>query len=56
MGGGEGMKQGRRPTKKQKIAIAQVGLNYSNWLVTKNLPDTLHIAHRETGRERRIPV
>ncbi|WP_438800611.1 DUF6906 family protein [Acinetobacter baumannii] len=48
------MKSGKRPTRKQKLAIQAARLNPANWLVTKNLPDTLHLVHRETGRERII--
>lgn len=50
------MKQGRKPTRKQKLAIQAARLNPANWLVTKNLPDKLHLVHRETGRERTILV
>lgn len=46
------MKQGKRPTRKQKLIIADMGLNPYNWLVTKNLPGELHLEHRDTGRPR----
>ncbi|WP_209121552.1 hypothetical protein [Alkalihalobacillus sp. BA299] len=49
------MKNGKAPTKKQKIAIKEVGLNPNNWLVSKNLQEELHIVHRETGRLKVIP-
>ncbi|MDQ0228442.1 DUF6906 family protein [Metabacillus niabensis] len=52
------MKQGKRPTRNQKMLIKQVGLNPNNWLIVKNLQHEheLHIAHRETGRLRVIPA
>jgi hypothetical protein len=50
------MKQGKRPTKKQKMALKAARLNPENWLVTKNVQGKLHIVHRETGRERIIPA
>lgn len=48
------MKQGKKPTRKQKLIIAAARLNPDNWLVTKNLPGKLHLEHRETGRARVI--
>ncbi|MED0673165.1 hypothetical protein P4S95_23605 [Aneurinibacillus aneurinilyticus] len=50
------MKNGKRPTRKQKLAMEAVRLNPENWLVTKNLPGELHLVHRETNRERKLPV
>ncbi|WP_425387693.1 DUF6906 family protein [Aneurinibacillus terranovensis] len=50
------MKAGKRPTRKQKQAIQFARLNPANWLVTKSLPDKLHLVHRETGRERKLPM
>lgn len=46
------MKNGKRPTLKQRKAIAKAGLDPANWLVTKNLLDALHLEHRHTGQER----
>lgn len=40
------MKHGKRPTKKHKIIIQNAGYNPANWLVTKNLPNEIHIVHR----------
>lgn len=52
------MKNGKNPTRQQKIAIKSVGLSVANWLVYKH--DTklnmLHIMHRETGSKREIPA
>lgn len=49
------MKSGKRPTKKQKMAIGDVGLNSNNWLVYKNVNGMLHLVHRYTGTTRVIP-
>lgn len=48
------MKQGRKPTRKQKEAIKWSGLNPDNWLVYKKDTEHLHIVHRETGSTRKI--
>lgn len=48
------MKNGKRPTKNQKIAMKNAGLNADNWLVSKNITDELHLVHRNTGNKRVI--
>lgn len=48
------MKHGRKPTVRQRDRIKSAGLNPENWLVTKNLPVSLHLEHRVSGRERVI--
>ncbi len=48
------MKQGKVPTKKQKIEIKKAGFVPENWLVNKNLPEVLHIVNRKSGKERKI--
>lgn len=50
------MKNGKRPSKKQKIAIQEVKLNPDNWLVVKSLADELHIVHRLSSKVRVIPA
>ncbi|WP_204166783.1 hypothetical protein [Bacillus sp. CGMCC 1.16541] len=40
------MKNGKRPTKKQKQQIEAAGLNSSDWLIVKNLEQELHLVHR----------
>lgn len=52
------MKHGRKPTKRQKMAIRDVKLNPDNWLVYKVLTkeSALEIIHRETGSKRKIPA
>ncbi|WP_339309752.1 hypothetical protein NZ043_27395 [Paenibacillus sp. FSL k6-2145] len=48
------MKQGKRPTKRQKIEIKANGLNAENWLVERDLPDQMVIVHRFSGKARTI--
>ncbi|MHB8157400.1 MAG: DUF6906 family protein [Desulfocucumaceae bacterium] len=50
------MKNGKRPTRRQKNLIADARLNPDNWLVAKNLPDCLHLEHRFSGRRRVLKV
>lgn len=44
------MKHGKRPTRRQKQAIAAADLNPAEWLVAKSLPRQLHIIHRDDGK------
>ena len=48
------MKNGKVPTKRQKIAIAYAGLSFDKWLVSKVNGDVLTLVHRETGRAKEI--
>ena len=48
------MKNGKRPTVKQKIRINGAGLRWENWLVVKDRPEEMLIVHRHSGQERRI--
>lgn len=48
------MKSGKRPTKKQKMALAGAGEDPQAWLIVKNLPSMLHIVHRKTGEQKSI--
>jgi len=50
------VKNGKRPTRKQKNIIAAARLNPENWLVSKNLPDCLHFEHRLSSRRRVLKV
>lgn len=43
------MKNGKNPTKQQKIILKDAGLNPNEWLVIKNLPGALHLIHRIDG-------
>lgn len=46
------VKQGKRPTKQQKIRIAEMGLNNENWLVVKDTPDIFQIVNRVSRKIR----
>ncbi|MEC0125320.1 DUF6906 family protein [Paenibacillus pabuli] len=48
------MKQGKRPTKRQKMEIKVNGLNADNWLVERDLPSMMVIVHRFSGKARTI--
>jgi|GEM_PF-1054555 len=48
------VKNGKRPTKKQKQAMVVAKLNPDDWLVVKNLAAELHIVHRSNGEQRVI--
>ncbi len=48
------MKHGRKPTLKQIKRIKAAKLNPSNWLVSKNLINELHLVHRYTGTKRKV--
>ncbi|MGA4718837.1 DUF6906 family protein [Fictibacillus nanhaiensis] len=48
------MKNGKRPNRSQKDIIKFNGLNPDNWLITKNLPEEMHLVHRETGSKKII--
>ncbi|SIQ05652.1 hypothetical protein SAMN05880570_0478 [Paenibacillus sp. RU4T] len=50
------MKNGKRPTRRQKEAIEASKLNPENWLVFKAEPQRLHLVHRYTYSQRKIPV
>ena len=49
------MKNPKAPTKRQKIAMKESGLNPDNWLVSKANGEYLKVVHRETGRVKDIP-
>lgn len=40
------MKNGKAPTREQKIMMKANGLVPENWLVVKNLPDSLEVVSR----------
>lgn len=48
------MKHGKRPTVAQAKLIKGIGLNYDNWLVVKDMPDSMVIVHRMSGKQRTI--
>ena len=43
------MKQGKRPTKAQKLRIIEMGLHHENWLVVKDTPEIFEIVNRLSG-------
>lgn len=50
------MKNGKTPTKKQKIAIKSSGLNPENWLIFKKDHNALYLVHRETGTTKTVLI
>lgn len=51
------MKNGKKPTRKQKIRLGQAGLAPENWLVIKQETDgELVILHKHTDRIRVVPA
>lgn len=49
------MKNGKRPTKRQKMLIAASGKNPADWLVCKDTPTEMHLVHRHAGTRKIIP-
>ncbi|WP_431520235.1 DUF6906 family protein [Bacillus thuringiensis] len=49
------MKNGKRPTKKEKIHINSYSLNSDNWLIYKKVDGQLYLVHRHTNSIRVIP-
>lgn len=47
---------GKNPTRNQKIAINNSGLNCSNWLVIKEYKDNIEIKHRKSGNVKKIKI
>lgn len=43
------MKNGKRPTRRQKLEIQAAGLNCNEWLVSKDSPKELLIIKRSSG-------
>ncbi|WP_339193125.1 hypothetical protein [Paenibacillus sp. FSL W8-1287] len=50
------MKNGKNPTRRQKIAIKDAGQNPDNWFVFKAEATVLHIVHRNTGTTKIIHI
>lgn len=50
------MRNGRKPTRKQKIRLGQAGLAPENWLVVRQKPDgELTLLHKRTNTIRVVP-
>lgn len=51
------MKNGKRPTRQQKIRLGKAGLAPENWLVIREKPSgELIILHKHTDRTRIVPA
>ena len=51
------MRQGKKPTRKQKVRLGQAGLAPVNWLVVREKPTgELIILHKYTDRIRVVPA
>lgn len=51
------MRQGKKPTRKQKVRLGQAGLAPENWLVVWEKPmGELIILHKRTDRIRVVPA
>lgn len=48
------MKNGKNPSRRQKIAIKEAGFNPDNWLVFKSESDKLHLVHRNLNQTKII--
>ena len=48
------MRDGKKPTVRQKKMMSQYGLNHENWLVQRDNDREMVIVHRHTGTVRRI--
>lgn len=51
------MRQGKKPTRKQKVRLGQAGLAPESWLVVREKPmGELIILHKHTDRIRVVPA
>lgn len=50
------MKNGKRPTRKEKELLASLRLHVDNWLVVKHTGAEMEIVHRHTGQTRTIKL
>lgn len=51
------MKNGKRPTRQQKIRLGKAGLSPENWLIVKNKPNgEMVILHKHTNAIRVVPA
>lgn len=49
------MRQGKKPTVKQRELISSFRLNWENWLVVREDADSITIRHRLSDKERTLP-
>lgn len=51
------MKNGKRPTRQQKVRLGKAGLSPENWLIVKNKSNgEMVILHKHTNKVRVIPA
>jgi hypothetical protein len=50
------LKNGKKPTRQQQVAIIAAKLDPKDWLVMKNLSNELHIFHRDNKDLKVIPA
>ncbi len=51
------MRQGKKPTRKQKVRLGQAGLSPENWLVVREKPTgELIVLHKHTDTIRVVPA
>lgn len=48
------MKQGKRPTRAQKIRLKLLKFDPLNWLVVKDFPSGFLVVHRKSGKTRTL--
>lgn len=48
------MKQPKKLTREQKIAVSSAGLNADNWMLVEQTEFYLKIIHKTSGKTRRI--
>ena len=46
------MKHGKKPTVEQRKVLTREGLDWKDWLVVKNLPNSLIVVKRKTDETR----
>jgi hypothetical protein len=49
------MKNGKKPTVKQRRLMCAWGLNAENWLVERDTPAEMVVVHRHSDKTRTIP-
>lgn len=49
------MRQGKKPTVKQRRLLERFHLNWENWLVVREDAESITIRHRLSDKERTLP-
>lgn len=55
IGGAYAVRQGKKPTVRQRELISSFRLNWENWLVVREDADAITIRHRLSDKERTLP-